>query len=296
MKPFRVDEEFKNLIPPLSPDEYKQLEDNILADGIRDPLVVWNLPGSRILVDGHNRFEIAQRHELEYETVDIQFESRDDAEAWIIQNQFGRRNLSNYDRSLLALKLKPMIAKKAKEKQAEYHGNQHDGLHQKSDKEQINTKKELATIAGVSHDTIHKVEKIEAEGSDLLKRQVRSGEISINEAYHRIQPPARSVQQMAIEQAEERHEEFKQNDSQVVSIEDIRQDNKDLQTLGYDLMKDINSALAAITGIQAFRKKEKIIEIAKAMDEQKLMRTINNIQYANRELSQILGIFMEVVD
>lgn len=292
MKPFRVDEEFKNLIPPLSPDEYKQLEDNILADGVRDPLVVWNLPGSRILVDGHNRFEIAQRHELEYETVDIQFESRDDAEAWIIQNQFGRRNLSNYDRSLLALKLKPIIAKKAREKQSEAGG----AVRQKSDKAVIDTKKQLATIAGVSHDTIHRVEKIEAEGSDLLKRQVRSGEISINEAYHKIQPPARSVQQMAIDQAEKRHEEFKQNDSQVVSVEDIRQDNKDLQTLGYDLMKDINSALAAITGIQAFRKREKIFEIAKAMDEQKLMRTINNIQYANRELSQILGIFMEVVD
>ena len=48
-----------------------------------------------------------------------------------------------------------MIAKKAKEKQAEYHGNQHDGLHQKSDKEQVITAKELAKVAGVSHDTIH---------------------------------------------------------------------------------------------------------------------------------------------
>lgn len=293
MGDFRVDEEFKNLIPPLSPDEYKQLEDNILADGIRDPLVVWNLPGSRILVDGHNRFEIAQRHELEYETVDIQFESRDDAKAWIIQNQFGRRNLSNYDRSLLALKLKPIIAKKAEQN---LHLAGGKGC-QKSDKvKSIDTKKQLATIAGVSHDTIHKVEKIEAEGSDSLKRQVRSGEISINEAYHRIQPPTRSVQQMAVDQAKERHEEFKQNDSQVVSVEDIRQDNRDLQTLGYDLMKDINSALAAITGIQVFRKRDEIIEIAMAMDEQMLMRTINNIQYASRELSQILGIFVGVVN
>lgn len=286
MKPFRVDEEFKNLIPPLSPDEYKQLEDNILADGIRDPLVIWNLPGSRILVDGHNRFEIAQRHGLEYETVDIQFESRDDAEAWIIQNQFGRRNLSNYDRSLLALKLKPIIAKQAHKRKMEHVQNS----------SQAKTRDKLATIAGVSHDTIHKVEKIEAEGSDSLKRQVRSGEISINEAYHRIQPPTRSVQQMAVDQAKERHEEFKQNDSQVVSVEDIRQDNRDLQTLGYDLMKDINSALAAITGIQVFRKRDEIIEIAMAMDEQMLMRTINNIQYASRELSQILGIFVGVVN
>lgn len=291
MGDFRVDEEFKNLIPPLSPDEYKQLEDNILADGIRDPLVVWLVPnGQRILVDGHNRFEIAQRHELEFKTTDIRFENRSDAKAWIIQNQFGRRNLSNYDRSLLALKLKPMIAARAEERMRAGKADPD----QKSG--QGKTDRQLATIAGVSHDTIHKVEKIEAEGSDSLKRQVRSGEISINEAYHRIQPPTRSVQQMAVDQAKERHEEFKQNDSQVVSVEDIRQDNRDLQTLGYDLMKDINSALAAITGIQVFRKRDEIIEIAKAMDEQMLMRTINNIQYASRELSQILGIFAEVVD
>lgn len=63
---------------------------------------------------------------------------------------------TQYDRSVLALRLKPVIAEKAKEKQVEAGG----AVRQKSDKAVIDTKKELANIAGVSHDTIHKVEAI----------------------------------------------------------------------------------------------------------------------------------------
>lgn len=78
-----------------------------------------------------------------------------------------------YDRSLLALKLKPVIAEKAKESQ----GARND-ICQKSDKS-IDTKKELANIAGVSHDTIHKVEAIEAKAAPEVKEQLRKGDISI---------------------------------------------------------------------------------------------------------------------
>lgn len=78
-----------------------------------------------------------------------------------------RRNLSNYDRSLLALKLKPMIAARAKKRMQ---AGKADPTKKSAEGE---TRQQLATIAGVSHDTIHKVEKIEAEGSDSLKRQVR---------------------------------------------------------------------------------------------------------------------------
>lgn len=109
----RIRNDFKALIPPLSEDEYRQLEENILKDGIRDPLVVWD----DILVDGHNRYEIAQKHHLSYEYVNKNFADENEAIRWIILNQFGRRNLSAYDRSILALKLKPVIAAEAKKQQ-----------------------------------------------------------------------------------------------------------------------------------------------------------------------------------
>jgi hypothetical protein len=52
--------ELEALIPPLTSEEFKQLERNILEEGIRDPLVTWN----SILVDGHNRYRIAQEYDI----------------------------------------------------------------------------------------------------------------------------------------------------------------------------------------------------------------------------------------
>lgn len=171
---------FKHIIPALTPDEYNQLEQNILQDGIREPLVVWG----DTLIDGHNRLSIAQKHGLDYKTVSMCFTDDEAAKKWIIINQFGRRNLPLYERARLALELKPIIAEKAKENLTIAAEMTNTGL-QKSVKA-VNTQKELAAIAGVSHDTIAKVERIEADATDEVRAQVKSGELTINQAYQTI--------------------------------------------------------------------------------------------------------------
>jgi len=85
----RIDPEFQSLIPPLRPEELAQLEANILAEGIRDPLVTWR----GVLIDGHNRYAIAEKHGLPYQTVEREFDDRDAVADWIDRNQLGRRNL-----------------------------------------------------------------------------------------------------------------------------------------------------------------------------------------------------------
>ncbi len=85
-----IDPEFRALIPPLSTDEREQLEANIVAEGCRDALVVWQ----GILLDGHNRLEICGRLGLPYRTVEIELPDRDAAADWIDKNQLGRRNLT----------------------------------------------------------------------------------------------------------------------------------------------------------------------------------------------------------
>ena len=85
-----VDPEFRKIIPPLAKDEYDQLECNIVKDGCRDPLVIWQ----GIVLDGHNRIEICERHGLPYKTVDVVLPNREAAYNWIIENQLGRRNLT----------------------------------------------------------------------------------------------------------------------------------------------------------------------------------------------------------
>lgn len=95
----KIDAEFRSLIPPLRPEEREQLEANIIAEGCRDPLVIWG--GKGILLDGHNRYEICLTHDIDFETVEIDLADREAAADWIDANQLGRRNLNPSQYSLL---------------------------------------------------------------------------------------------------------------------------------------------------------------------------------------------------
>lgn len=176
----KIDPEFRAIVPPLTEEEYGGLEASILGEGCRDGLVVW----SGIILDGHHRYEICQKHGISFRAVEKEFDSREEAKIWVITNQFARRNLTAFQRAELALRLKPLIAEKAKKHEQAGGGSGISGR-QKSDKP-INTKKELANICGLSHDTIHKAEKIVERATETIKQKVRNGEISINKAYSEI--------------------------------------------------------------------------------------------------------------
>lgn len=93
----KSDSEFKNLIRPLRKEEYSLLELNLVADGCRDPIIIWN----GIIVDGHNRYEICNRLNIPYSVMEVKFESREAAVIWICSNQLGRRNISEETRKYL---------------------------------------------------------------------------------------------------------------------------------------------------------------------------------------------------
>jgi hypothetical protein len=169
-----IDPEFKKLIPPLAPDEYQQLEQNIINDGCLHELIVWD----DMIIDGHNRYEICTKHKIPFKIKNWYFDDRGEAKEWIIRNQFGRRNISDYQRSALALELKEIIAAKAK-------GNQRaaGGAVPKKSAEAIETREEIAKTAGVSHDTIRKVEIIEEKAPEPIKEMARNNIVSINKAH-----------------------------------------------------------------------------------------------------------------
>ena len=114
----RIDPEFKAQIPPLTQEERKQLEENILAEGeLLAPILVWN----GTIVDGHNRYEILQSHpEIPCSVRDLELETRDEVLVWICKHQLGRRNLTPEQKKFL------MGKQYDAEKQADgFHGNQH---------------------------------------------------------------------------------------------------------------------------------------------------------------------------
>lgn len=188
-----IKETFKQLIPPLTSEEYNQLEKNCIAEGIRDKIIVWQ----NTIIDGHNRYSIAIKHNLNFEILEKEFENENDVIEWIIYNQFGRRNINNYQRSVLALRLENVYKAKAKANQ----GTRTD-IFQKSEKSEtifkgletkeqieinpVNSVKEISKIANVSIDTMARVKKIEAVATPEIKAKLQNNEVSINEAYKEI--------------------------------------------------------------------------------------------------------------
>jgi ParB-like chromosome segregation protein Spo0J len=90
--PLSIRDELQSLIPPLSAEEYVQLEQNLLTDGCLNPLIVWQ--EEQILLDGHHRYEICTRHGLDYQLREMSLPDLDAAKAWLISHQLGRRNLT----------------------------------------------------------------------------------------------------------------------------------------------------------------------------------------------------------
>ena len=178
----KIKEEFKKLIPALTKEEYKQLENNCIAEGIREKILIWN----GFIIDGHNRYEISLKWDLEIQTETKHFQDEEAVKEWMILNQFGRRNLSNYQRSVLALQLEEVFSKKAKENLKLSGGRGVKGKQISAEVKPIETRQELSKVANVSHDTIAKVKKIQAQASEEVKAKLSTGEVSINSAYQEI--------------------------------------------------------------------------------------------------------------
>ena len=105
----KIDEGLKAYIDPLTPDEHESLERSILAEGCRDSLVVWG----DLLIDGHNRYGICRKHGLPFNTVQAtQFKNMDDVHLWMIDQHLGRRSVSDFQRGVLALRKREIIAER----------------------------------------------------------------------------------------------------------------------------------------------------------------------------------------
>jgi hypothetical protein len=190
-----IDAEFRDLIPPLTTEEYKELEASIIKEGCRDNLVIWN----NILIDGHNRHRICSMNNIPFNTAERNFKSRDEAVEWIIRNQFGRRNLPSYERTQLALKLEEVIRARAKEnlklaeggdRKSDNFKNQGSTILSKVEKSpKIDTRQELAKIAGVSEGTIMKVKAINRLATPEQKKSLENREVSIDRVYREVVPP-----------------------------------------------------------------------------------------------------------
>ena len=180
----KIDEEFKTFCPQISDTEYKDLKENVLEDGIRDALVVWN----GVIIDGHNRYKIAREHGIPFQIVEKEFESREDAKLWIGRNLFSRRNMDMLGKCLMALKMEPFLRAEAKKRQGKR--NDLSGInipqHVAESSEKGDVRDKMAEMAGVSHTQIDRVRRIFQSDHEDIKERVLDRDMSVREGYFKV--------------------------------------------------------------------------------------------------------------
>ena len=187
-----VREDLKSYIEPLTPDEHDALERSLLAEGCRDALVLWG----DVLVDGHNRYGLCRKHGLPFNTVqNPRFQSIEDVHLWMIDQHLGRRSVSDYQRGVLALRKKEIVAaresaakaaKKDAHLRAEVLGQAEPdpigGEPVAAAEPPIKSREEVAKAARLSPTQVTMIEKIQKQAAPELVAAVRAGTISLNAA------------------------------------------------------------------------------------------------------------------
>lgn len=198
----RIDEGLRAYIDPLTEDEHEALERSLLAEGCRDALVLWG----DLLVDGHNRYAICQKHGIEFQTrQNTTFKSIEDVHLWMIENHLGRRSVSDFQRGVLALRKKEiLLARTPPEGSAPPDAGSADAASSDGsppwDEDApgadgaprlppniswtppVPSRQALARAARISSNTLGQIEKIQKDAAPELVRAVKEGAISINAA------------------------------------------------------------------------------------------------------------------
>jgi hypothetical protein len=174
-----VNEELKAYIDPLTPDEHKALERSILAEGCRDALVLWG----EVLVDGHNRYGICQKHGLPFKTVqNTRFQSMEDVHLWMIDQHLGRRSVSDFQRGVLALRQREILEERRAKASSHNAGDPSDRAFKPTEPVALKSRADMAKAARLSSTQIMQIEKIHRQAAPELVAAVKAGTISIHAA------------------------------------------------------------------------------------------------------------------
>jgi hypothetical protein len=188
-----VREDLKTYIDPLTQDEHDALERSLLAEGCRDALVLWG----DILVDGHNRYGLCQKHGLAFNTVqNTRFRTLEDVHLWMIDQHLGRRSVSDFQRGVLALRKKEIVAERqasAKAAARDAHMRAEvlgeaepvspiDGAPAAVAEAPLKSREAVAKAARLTAGQVTMIEKIQKQAAPELVAAVRAGTISLNAA------------------------------------------------------------------------------------------------------------------
>ena len=182
-----IDKEFEGLLPVLTPDESENLEQSILKNGLLDPIKIWEEPktGRFIIIDGHNRYRILKKNNISLNYWDYkiiyadELPTRNDVKRWMLEQQLGRRNLSDIEKYEIVQKFKSVFEQKAKQ-------NQSLGGKGLANLSKVNTRKQMAKATGVSEGSYRKMDAVMQSDNEELKQKLRDKKISTDAAYKKL--------------------------------------------------------------------------------------------------------------
>jgi hypothetical protein len=201
-----VNEELKAYIDPMTPEEYEALERSILAEGCRDALVLWG----NVLVDGHHRYSVCRKHDLPFQTMQhAHFQSMDDVHLWMIDQHLGRRSVSAFQRGVLALRKREILAERRARTRKTDEPPQAQVVKEATRSETApaveappaepaSSREALAREARLSNSQIGLIEKIQKQATDEVVAAVKSGTLSINAAAAVASLPAEEQRAAAV--------------------------------------------------------------------------------------------------
>ena len=211
--------EMAELLPPLSAEQLDALETDLVNNSCYSPIIVNE---DMVIIDGHNRQALCEKHGLPYTMAVFSFEDLLEAKQWALDTQKGRRNLEKWELGKIALKLKPEIEAKARANQ----GTRTDlsaTLPESSDA--VDTRKELAEAVGLGERTMGKVMQIDENAPDTIKEALDKKELSINKGYDLT----RQLQDVPEDQREQAAAELLEYEK---AKKDLKQQNAEIDRKG----------------------------------------------------------------
>ena len=184
--------EMEQLLPPLSGEQFSALESNILENGCYAPIIVSE---DMVIIDGHNRFRVCEKHGLPYRMLVFSFTDLLEAKQWALDTQKGRRNLDKWKLGQIALKLKPEIEARARTNQ----GSRTDlSVNSPKSYTPTDTRKEMAQAVGIGEQAMGRIAQLTENAPQLLKDALENKEVSINRGWRIL----KTVQQLPPEEQE----------------------------------------------------------------------------------------------
>jgi len=143
-----------------------------------------------VLVDGHNRYGICQKHGLPFQTVqNPRFQSMEDVHLWMIDQHLGRRSVSDFQRGVLALRKREIMAERKARAATSTETAETAPTADASEAaaalpapDPLNSREAIAKAARLSSSQVVMIEKIQKQAAPELVAAVKSGTISINAA------------------------------------------------------------------------------------------------------------------